>query len=198
MQFDALAVPALILFVITSTILALSLDWRVSLSALGAQYAGVFILVGSAWPLEMAVIKLVAGWIAAAVLGMELVSKPDEHLGKDPTLLSGSLFRIFLGVLVGLAILAFAPDLAKWMLHASYEQILGGIFLIGMGIFQLGLSDQPFRVAIGILSFTSGFEIIYATVETSPLVAGFFAVLTLGIALISSYLMAAPTLEVEG
>jgi hypothetical protein len=48
------------------------------------------------------------------------------------------------------------------------------------------------------LSFTSGFEIIYATVETSPLVAGFFAVLTLGIALISSYLMAAPTLEVEG
>ena len=66
-----------------------------------------------------------------------------------------------------------------------------------MGIFHLGLTDKPFRIALGVLTFLSGFEIIYATIETSPLIAGFFAVLTLGIALINSYLLAAPTLEVE-
>lgn len=197
MQFDQFAIPALVTFVITSAILALGLDWRISISALSAQFAGVFILVGSSWPLEMAVIKLVAGWMAAAILGMELVSNPSDQQSMGPTRLSGILFRLFLGVLVGFAILTVAPNLAQWMLQASYEQILGGFFLIGMGIFHLGLSDQPFRVAIGILTFTSGFEIIYATLETSTLVAGFFAILTLGIALISSYLMAAPTLEVE-
>ena len=197
MQFEALMIPSLILLVITSFILALGLDWRLSIGALGAQYAVVFILVGATWPLEMAVIKLVAGWIAAAILGMELVGIPDERLYRDQIHLSSSLFRIFLALLVGFAILTFAPQVAKWMLGASYEQILGGLFLIGMGIYHLGLSDQPHRVAIGILTFLSGFEIIYATIETSPLVAGFLAVLTLGIALISSYLIAAPTLEVE-
>ena len=83
------------------------------------------------------------------------------------------------------------------MLQASYEQIIGGLLLIGMGIFYLGLSDLPFRVAIGILTFLSGFEILYATLERSPLTAGFLALLTLSIALISSYLMSISNDEAE-
>jgi hypothetical protein len=196
-QFDALTFPALILFVATSTLLTLGLDWRISISALAAQYLGVFILVGTTWPLEMAVIKLIAGWIAAAILGMELVSIKTDHSGNESTLLSGRLFRIFLAVLVGFAVLAFVPGVAKWFPQASYEQILGGFFLMGMGIFFLGFSDHPFRVGFGILTFYSGFEIIFATFEASPVVAGFLSVLTLGLALISSYLIAAPTLEAE-
>jgi len=197
MQFEPFGIPALILFVATSTVLALDLDWRITIIALGAQYLGVFILVGVSWPLEMAAIKLVAGWIAGAVLGMELVSLPPNNLERESHRLSESLFRIFLAILVGFAILTFAPEVAKWMLQSSYEQILGGTLLIGMGIFHLGLSDRPFRVAIGILTFLSGFEILCATVETSPLAAGFLAILTLGIALVSSYLIASPNLEVD-
>lgn len=197
MQFDTLAVPALILFVATSTILTLGLDWRISISAFVAQYLGVFILVGTTWPLEMAVIKIIAGWIAAAILGMELVSIKTDRSGKESTLLSGNLFRIFLAVLVGFAILAFVPEVARWFPQASYEQILGGILLMAMGVFYLGFSDHPFRVGIGILTFLSGFEIIFATFETSLVVAGFLSVLTLGLALVSSYLIGAPTLEAE-
>ncbi|MBU1662705.1 MAG: hypothetical protein KKD28_14680 [Chloroflexi bacterium] len=197
MSFETIALPAVILVAITAVILLAGRDWRLAVSALGAQYVGVFILVALTWPLEMAVTKLVAGWIAAAVLGMELVSRPENSLGDERFGRSGSLFRIFAAGLVGLAVLSFAPDMAKWMLTASYEQILGGLLLIGMGMLHLGMTAHPLRTILGLLTVLSGFEILYATVETSALVAGFLAAINLGIALIGAYLLAAPILEVE-
>lgn len=197
MSFETLALPAIILMAITSIVLLSSRDWRLAVSALGAQYVGVFILVTLTWSLEMAVSKLVAGWIAAAVLGMELVNTPEKSLGDERFGWSGSLFRIFAAGLVGLAVLSFAPDMAKWMLTASYEQILGGLLLVGMGLLHLGLTAYPLRTILGLLTVFSGFEILFATVDTSALVAGFLAAINLGIALIGTYLLAAPTLEVE-
>ncbi len=197
MSFETLALPAVILVAITSVILLAGRDWRLAVSALGAQYVGVFILVALIWPLEMAAVKLVAGWIAAAILGMELVNRPEKSLGDERFGWSGSLFRIFSAGLVGLAVLSFAPDMAKWMLTASYDQILGGLILAGMGLLHLGLTAHPLRTILGLLTVLAGFEILYATVETSALVAGFLAAINLGIALIGAYLLAAPTLEVE-
>lgn len=195
MQLGTLALPAVILLVVTSVILVLGLDWRLSLGALGFQYVGVFILVGITWPQEMAVIKLVSGWIAAAVLGMELVNLSADQDFQPRGPLSSQMFKLILAGMVGFAILSFGPQVARWMLQISYEQILGGLFLIGMGLLHLGISNHPFRVSIGLLTFLSGFEIIYATIETSALVAGFLAVFSLGIALIGSYMMIAPTIE---
>ena len=195
MQLDALALPVVILLAITSLILVLGLDWRLSLGALGVQYAGVFVLVGLTWPQEMAVIKLVTGWIAAAVLGMELVNLPADQNHQERGPISSQLFKVILAAMVGFAILTIGPQVARWMLQISYPQILGGLLLVGMGVLHLGVSDHPFRVSIGLLTFLSGFEIFYATVETSVLVAGFLAIFSLGIALIGSYMMIAPTLE---
>jgi hypothetical protein len=87
--------------------------------------------------------------------------------------------------------------MANWVLSATYEQLLGSLLLVSLGIINLGITDRPFRIVVGLLTVLSGFEIIYASVETSVLVAGFFALLSLGISLLGSYLMAAPTLEVD-
>ena len=67
---DALALVALSIVSLGALILLISHDWRLSVSALGVVYVGAFILVGFSWPTEMAVVKLVAGWISASVLGM--------------------------------------------------------------------------------------------------------------------------------
>jgi len=196
MNFEPFSFPALILISVTSSIIFVGRDWRLILSALGVQFVGVFILVGLTWPLEMAVIKLVAGWISAAVLGMELVSSQNGY-SPAPLGFSARLFRIFIAILVGLAILSLVPEMAKWILNASYEQLLGSLLLASMGILHLGVTDSPFRVSVGLLTVLSGFEIIYAAVETSVLVAGFFALLALGISLLGSYLMAAPIFEAD-
>ncbi len=48
---------------------------------------------------------------------------------------------------------------------------------------------------LGLLTIFAGFEIMYAAVEASTLVAGLLAALNLAIALVAAYLLAAPQLE---
>ena len=180
---------------ITALILLVSRDWRVSITALGAQYVGIFILVSLAWPIEYAVIKLIAGWISAAVLGMGLVDQTkawEDELGRW---VSGTLFRIFIAGFVGFVALALTPGVGRWVPRASDIQIMGGLLLIGLGVFHLGLTAQPIRIVLALLTVLSGFEIFYATMETSLLVNALLAVVTLGLALTGSYFNAVADTE---
>ena len=69
------------------------------------------------------------------------------------------------------------------------------MILLGMGLLQLGMSDQPLRIIVGLLTLLSGFEVLYAAIENSVLVAGLLAVVTLGIASVGAYLIVVPTME---
>ncbi len=197
MEIENPALLALILMIVTSAILLFRVNWRVSITALGVQYVGVFGMVTLSWPLEMAAIKLVAGWIAAAVLGMELVHTRPEVLNEPKHRVSEYLFKGMLAGLLLVLTLSLGPDLARLMLNASYEQILGSIWLMGIGVLQLGVSDRPLRVMIGLLTFLSGFEILYCTLNPSVLVAGLLSVITLGVSLTGTYLIGLASTEVQ-
>jgi hypothetical protein len=67
--------------------------------------------------------------------------------------------------------------------------------LIGMGLLQLSLTSHPLKVIIGLLTALSGFEIIYAAIETSTLVTGLLAGITLALALVGAYLLISPSME---
>jgi hypothetical protein len=64
-----------------------------------------------------------------------------------------------------------------------------------MGLLQLGTSAQPFRVVLGLLTVLAGFEIIYAAVESSTLVAALLAAINLSLALTGAYLLNMSQLE---
>jgi hypothetical protein len=69
--------------------------------------------------------------------------------------------------------------------------IAGGLLLISTGLIHLGLTADILRVTIGLLTLIAGFEIIYAAVENSILVAGLLALTNLGLGLVGSYLLLA-------
>jgi hypothetical protein len=195
LDLQVLGFPAVILISITSLILLLSSDWRLSVAALAIQYAGVFVLVAASWPLELAVVKLVAGWMAGAVLGMALVGNPENALQKGPLGLAGGLFRFLAATMMGMVTVSIAPRLVEWVPQISLEQAYAGGILIGLGLLHLGLTVQPLRVAFGLLTILAGFEILYAAVEASTLVTGLLAGVTLGLALVSGYLTSGPEVE---
>lgn len=182
-------------------IIFISRDGRVSVISLAVQYVGVFILVSISWPLQMAAVKLVAGWMSGAILGLAMVGKPTFHQGENikrgqsnkyPIRLnniSESLFRFFAGVMVTLAVLSISLNIQDWVPGISIYQIIGGLLLIGVGLLQLGFTSQSLNVALGLLTVLAGFEILYAGVEISALVAGLLAGVNLGIALIGAYLI---------
>ncbi len=185
-----------LLLLITALYMLVNQDWRWAIAALGLQYVWAFLLVITSWPAELAVVKLVTGWIAASVLGLTRLNLPPTPpaSGSVP---SGGAFRLLAAGLVVLLVLGAAPRLTEWSRAFGIYQAWGGLLLIGIGLMQIALRSGFFRSALGLLTLFAGFEILYAAVEASTLVTGLLAAVNLGIALVSSYLLAAPTLEAE-
>ena len=188
------AVPAIGVLLVSSLVVLASRDWRWTIAAMGVQYAAMFILVAGIWRLELAVVKLVAGWMATAILGAS--HEPAELERGSP---SGGLFRVLVGGMVALVVFSVAPDsipvLESYLPRVNLLQVVGGLLLVGMGLALLGLTSTPLRVALALLMFSAGFEILYAMVEDSTLVAGLLALVNLAMASIGAYLHVAPQLN---
>ena len=186
MSLSTLALPAFILMIITSMSILMVRDWRWSLLALAVQYLAVFIFVAQNWPFSMAVIKLVVGWMSGAALGTTLVGgkRVEEREGVS----ASWLFLFLAGSLVIILVFSFGPQVIKWFpANTSLFLVDGGITLIMMGMLLLGTTSRPFWVILGLLTMFSGFEVLYASVEVSILVAGLLAVVNLGLALVGIY-----------
>jgi hypothetical protein len=181
-------IAVLILF-ITSAGLLIVRDWRWSIILLAIQYFGMFILILQHWPLGMASVKLVAGWMSAAILGMTRSGLPVDELDNDGT--RGRLFRMFMAGMVVMIVAAVTPGVDTVMADAGYAVTAASVLLIGIGLLNLGVTSYILSVVIGLMTVLSGFEILYSAVEGSVLVAGLLAVINLGLALVGAYLLIA-------
>ena len=182
---------AVAIILITSTGLLIARDWRWSLILLATQYFCMFILTLQHWPVGMASVKLVAGWMSAAILGMTRSSFPAQDFEETGLWPRGRLFRLFAAGMVLLIVLATTPSVDTIMADAGYAVTGGSLLMIGMGLLHLGITDYNLRVVIGLMTVLSGFEILYSAVEGSILVAALLAVVNLGLALVGAYLMTA-------
>lgn len=210
LDFQGFALPVAILILFTTLGLLTFQDWRISLGILSLQYIGVFFLVALSRPLMMSLAKLVAGLIAVAVLGMAMSNSESANQVTDQSSvpqnllqrltglsLSAWIFRVVTAFMIVLVVLTVTPVSAQWVPGIGFEQVLGALILLGLGMLHLGLTANPLRVVTALLTILSGFEIIYAAAEVSTLVAGLLAGVNLGLALIGAYLLSAPPVEVK-
>jgi len=177
------------LVLVTSTGLLISRDWRVALGLLGIQYVGAFWLTNQHWPVSMAAIKLVTGWMAITTLGMTRlnIKEVDENIEKLWP--QGWLFRLFASGIITLIVITMAPRVEEIIPGIGLPVITSSLILIGLGMLHLGMTANPFRVSLGLLTVLSGFEVLYAALESSVLVAAMLSVVNLGLALVGAYLL---------
>lgn len=195
---STLAWIAVLLLAITSIGLLLARDWRWLIIFLSAQYFGMLILTLLHWPLGMASVKVVAGWMSAAILGMTRSGLPREDKTEKQSILPrGRMFRSFAAGIVIVIVATATPRVDAVMANAGFAVTTGSLLLIGMGLLHLGVTDHILRVTIGLMTVLAGFEILYATVEGSILVAALLAVINLGLALAGSYLLVASNTQIE-
>ena len=186
------------LLLVTSIGLLTSRDWRWSLGFLAAQYLGMFWLMTLHWPFGLASIKLVTGWMATATLGVTRLDLVEHEQTDESAWPQGRLFRLFAAAIVVILVIASAPQVETIIPGISRPVIAGGLLLVGMGLLHLGLTAEVLRVILGLLTVMAGFELLYATVETSILLAGLLSIVNLGLALAGAYLMTAtPSEEAE-
>jgi hypothetical protein len=178
------------LMLVTSTVILINYDWRVSLGALGAQYLGVFFLSTQHLPFIMGAVKLIAGWMVVAVLGMTRLGLSGADNKSEETFLPrGQWFRVILVGVIALMAAGSTTRIEETIPGLGLQVVAGGLFLIGSGILQLGVTSDVLRITLGLLTMLAGFEIIYAAVESSVLVTGLLAVVNLGLGLTGSYLL---------
>ena len=170
-------------------------------------------LIALSWPLALAVSQLVAGWIAGAALGMAMIglqgwksstaseapkAASPRPAGKHRLRIHPKLvFQLAAAVLVILTISTLVGRLGAVLGGIRPEIAWGCLILAGMGILKLGFNASPFPITIGLLTFLSGFIILYASLETSTAVAGLLAVIVLGLAIAGAYLVNVPAMEEE-
>ena len=186
---------AAILILATSVGLVLSRDWRWSLGFLAAQYLGMFWLVSLHWPFGLASVKLVTGWMASATLGVTWLGMSEHEAIHESAWSQGRLFRLFAAAIVVILVIAVTPQIETMIPGISRPVIAGSLLLTGMGLLHLGITAEILRIILGLLTVMAGFEILYATVETSILLAGLLSIINLGLALVGAYLITAAPLE---
>lgn len=165
---------------ISSLILFINKKWRWNILAIAFIYVSVFWMVLQVWSTGLAVVKLITGWMAGAILG-STVKDESELLIEDNKV--EQRFKVVIVLIIWIFSFSIMQSI-KTRLPIPDTLIWGGILLIIMGILQIGMSIRPIRIIFGLLTAFSGFEVLYAGVEQSVLVAGFLVAITLGIALV--------------
>ena len=167
-------------------LILLSTDWRWTIAGLAIQYLVAFLLVSRVWPLGLSAIKLVSGWLTCVLLSMS--ASPALFEEDFYSVSSARFFRLFSTFFILMIVLAVAPGINAW-LPIPYDHLVTGLLMIGMGILQIGFSQMHFRIMLGLLSLFIGFEILYAPLEGSALLAAILAGITLALGLIGSTIL---------
>lgn len=164
---------------LSSLILFINRKWRWNILSIALVYVSVFWMVLQVWSPGLAVVKLISGWMAGAILG-SAVKEETVSLAKENRV--EQRFKFVLVLIMWIFSFSITQSI-RARLPIPEPLIWGGVLLIIMGILQISMSVQPIRIIFGLLTAFSGFEVLYAGVEQSLLVAGFLVIITLGIAL---------------
>lgn len=183
---SVLGITSFIVIVITAMAILVFRDWRINTASLAVQYLSAFALVTLSWPIGMAVVKLIVGWMAAAAIGLTCLRQMNKTTDSEPS--ATLFFRGLAGLLMVLVIFVFAPTLhANMFPNLDLIIVQGGLMMIGMSLMQLGTSSEPYLNIISLLSLLAGFEVIHAGLEISTLLTGLLVVVNLGLALVGVY-----------
>jgi hypothetical protein len=209
--FDLMSgTPAIVGLFAAALILFLTSDWRLSLAALLAQYLLVGLALARFIEPEVAVVKILVGVLVVPILylgvrhneGSNHSKETDEgsqFLGMSVGWDSGPLglpLRLMAVLLVFLGLVRLLGQLRPPILSANLaiELALVAIWMGGMGLIGLVLGGGPLRAATSILTILAGFDLVYAILEPSLAIVGFYGALTLLTGLAFSYLAAVKAL----
>jgi hypothetical protein len=166
---------------------------RINLAAFSGTLLMAFVINIQFWSFTFALSKLITGLMAILILNL------------SPNLMTQSLFegsrtsKVFRGVAFAflLILILFIVPKSSIFLSIPLEQTLAALFMMVSGFVTLGISQNPYRVILGLIVLFLGFEIIYGSVESSLLINGMLAAVDLLVALIGSYLITNSLAEEE-
>jgi hypothetical protein len=181
-------------------------DWRLSVLAMAVQYIIVGLLLMSEIRMELAMIKTLVGTLLCVILfvtarhvewgraaPVPLEEDEDGNVAEMPEsrwlLPTEFPFRFLAAVLVMVVAYGFAskfplPEVNDAITMAAYS-------MAALGLLAMGLTDEPLKAGLGLLTYMAAFELYYTVLEPSLILVGFLGLANFLIALAIAYLTVA-------
>jgi hypothetical protein len=209
----------LIALVAAASLMVALADWRLLNLLLGAQYllVGIFLIVSriEGFPIELAIVKALVGVMIVPVLYLSArrarwgQPPDDEEPDSGPADRSrfawlrapGLVLRTIvalLGIAVALNLALRNPIQFTASQTTTRDITIATFVLMGQGLLNIVLNENPLKTGIGLLSVLAGFEMFFVLVEPSLLVIGLLGLVNLVIALALSYLVTAWATRARG
>ncbi|MFW5941610.1 MAG: hypothetical protein ACOCXI_07405 [Chloroflexota bacterium] len=200
--------PAAYLALLTAFLIVVVWDWRVTVLALAVQYFAAGLLFVDVIDPRLAVVKLLVGWFICLMLyftarQVNWGRLPDDLTPEEAALLRpqepqvqigrfqlsrSALVRLLLALAVTVAILLLGQR-AAYRLPAVPATLNLAIYALGgLGLLGLSQTTEPLKAGAGLLTFMTGFELFYNTLEQSAAMLVFLAAGNLALTLVISYL----------
>ncbi len=199
--------PTGYLLVLTAFLILVISDLRWSLFALLAQYLLVGLLLVDVLLPHLALLKVLAGIFVCLILfitarQVNWGKLPDDVTAEEETILvnTGHLrmtgyslkadfpFRLILGVLIVIGAWTLVENLGFRLPIVPDYFNLAIICLIALGLVITSLTSEPLKAGMGLLTFLTGFELIFGAFEQSGSIIVLFAATILILSLAISYL----------
>jgi hypothetical protein len=165
---------------LSSAFLLINRKYRANIIGLALIYVAAFWMILEVWSPGLSIVKLITGWMAGAIIGSSI--KEERQLDVQNEIVEQRFKAVF--VLILWIFCISITGIIKSFLPLNENLILGGLVLFFTGLLQIGLSKKPIRIIFGMMVTIVGFEVIYAGLEKSILVAAFLVVITVGIAFV--------------
>jgi len=187
---------------LTAMVLTLTVDWRITFAALALQYIFAAILLNQAVAWQVAAVEAIVGILVVIILTLTGRQSNFGRTASSPVVqLPGQLARIgpiefqtnlpfrLVAILLAAVITWFMVVVGDYAVPGLPLALnLAGVWLIILGLFGLGFTDEPMNAGSALLTVITGFEMIYAPLEPSLLVVALLAVVNFAVALAASYL----------
>lgn len=213
--------PAAYLTLVTAFLIVIAWDWRLALAALTVQYFASTLLFLDVLDPRLSIVKLLTGWFICIMLYFTARQVNWGHLPEDvssdeavqwrreqqvrfgPYLLpSNTPFRFLLALLVVLTVFTLSQPQGLRLPAATEPVNFAILALCGMGLLGLGMTTEPLKAGMGLLTFMTGFELFYSNLEQSAGMLVFLAaanlILTLAIAYLTQTRHALPAFLEQG
>ncbi len=192
--------------VIVVALIVIVTDWRISLLALAVQYILVAMLLSTLIPLQIATVRMIAGGLVALMFYITARStQPRSRRQRDPleppplpedpvprgVFWTNLPFRLIGLALVSISVIVISQQFV--LLNAPTLFWAIGLWLMGGGLLTIAVTRDALKMGTGLLFFTSGFGIVYLSIDNSLLIYALLVVSDLVIALAISHIASVPS-----
>lgn len=189
MNFETLRIIAAVILLLCAAVNLVRRHWVLNVAVLALQYVCIFLIILEVRAPLLAAIKLIVGLMVSLMIYLILRSSGlIDSLFSRRRFTSGEVFRSTIALLLVLISHLAAPKVKLSIFPQSSELLLtASMGLMLFGLFQMGTITEPLYLVIGMLTFLSGFELLYASLEFSRVLEALFTAINLLLALVGSF-----------